>query len=41
MINPEETSDFPYHATDIRNAILNNKVELLDSMVPSEIKSGV
>lgn len=41
MINPEETSDFPYHATDIRNAILNNKVELLDSMVPSEIKSEV
>ncbi len=41
MINPEDTSDFPYHATDIRNAILNNELDLLDSMLPPEIKSIV
>lgn len=41
MINPEDTSDFPYHATDIRNAILNNEFNRLDSMIPAEIKKIV
>ncbi len=41
MINPEETSDFPYHATDIRCAILDNEFDRLDSMIPSEIKDIV
>ena len=29
LINPEDTSNFPYHATDIRNAILNKEFEKL------------
>lgn len=41
MINPEEGSDFPYHATDIRNAILAGETERLDSMIPAEIKPMV
>ena len=41
MINPEDSSDFPYHATDIRNAILDNEFTRLDSMIPSEIKEIV
>jgi len=41
MINPEETSSFPFHATDIRNAILNGESEKLDEMLPSEIKPMV
>lgn len=28
LINPEDSSDFPYHATDIRNAILKGESEL-------------
>ena len=41
MINPEDGSDFPYHATDIRNAILREEWDLLDSMIPAEIKPMV
>ena len=41
MINPEDGSDFPYHATDIRNAILNEEWDRLDSMIPAEIKPMV
>ncbi len=41
MINPEDGSDFPYHATDIRNAILAEEWEKLDGMIPPEIKDMV
>ncbi|MBE6680287.1 MAG: NUDIX domain-containing protein [Ruminococcaceae bacterium] len=41
LINPEEDGDFPYHATDIRNAIINGELERLDTMIPSEIKDMV
>ena len=41
MINPEDGSDFPYHATDIRNTILRGEHEKLDGMIPSEIKPMV
>lgn len=41
LINPEDNSNFPFHATDIRNAILKNEFEKLDSMIPSEIKERV
>ncbi|MBQ7365439.1 MAG: NUDIX domain-containing protein [Clostridia bacterium] len=41
MINPEEDTTFPYHATDIRNAILNNEWDKLDTMIPAEIKPMV
>ena len=41
MINPEDGSDFPYHATDIRNAILMGEWERLDAMIPAEIKPMV
>lgn len=41
LINPEDTSSFPYHATDIRNAILAGECERLDSMIPTEIKGAV
>lgn len=41
MINPEEGSDFPYHATDIRNAILREEWDCLDGMIPAEIKPMV
>jgi len=41
MINPEDDSDFPYHATDIRNAILRKDFDLLDNMIPLEIKPMV
>ena len=41
MINPEEDSDFPYHATDIRGAILAKEWDRLDGMIPAEIKPMV
>lgn len=41
MINPETDSAFPYHATDIRMAILNEEYERLDGMIPHEIKDIV
>ena len=41
MINPETDSTFPYHATDIRNAILHEEWARLDGMIPAEIKPMV
>jgi 8-oxo-dGTP diphosphatase len=41
MIDPEQTSAFPYHATDIRNVILNGETDRLDDMIPAEIKNDV
>lgn len=41
MINPEVGSSFPFHATDIRNAIIRGEDKKLDSMIPSEIKDIV
>lgn len=38
FINPEEGTDFPYHATDIRNMIINGDYEKLESVIPEEIK---
>lgn len=38
FINPEDGSDFPYHATDIRNMIINGEYEKLESLIPNEIK---
>lgn len=37
MINPEVGSDFPYHATDVRNAILLGETEKINRMLPAEI----
>ena len=38
MINPEEDSTFPYHATDIRKLILEGDYEKLSELIPNEIK---
>ena len=38
LINPEEDSDFPYHATDIRNMIINGDYEKLEGLIPDEVK---
>lgn len=38
LINPEEGSDFPYHATDIRNMIIAGEYEKLKKLIPEEIK---
>lgn len=38
MINPEETSNFPYHATDIRKLIIEGNYEKLEELIPEEIK---
>lgn len=38
MVNPEEDSDFPYHATDIRKLIINGNYEELDKLIPDEVK---
>lgn len=38
FINPEDGSDFPYHATDIRNMIVNGDYAKLESVIPDEIK---
>lgn len=38
IINPEENSDFPYHATDIRKLILEGKYEELEKLIPDETK---
>ena len=37
MIDPEETSNFPYHATDVRNAILKKDIDFLKKTLPKEI----
>lgn len=38
LINPEEGSDFPYHATDIRKLIIEGKYEELQKLIPEEIQ---
>ena len=38
FINPEDGSDFPYHATDIRNMIINGDYAKLETLIPNEIK---
>lgn len=38
IINPEENSDFPYHATDIRKLIIEGKYEELEKLIPDETK---
>lgn len=38
FINPEKDTDFPYHATDIRNMIINGEYEKLEGLIPDEIK---
>ncbi len=38
IIDPEENTDFPYHATDIRNMIINGEYEKLQEIIPDEIK---
>jgi len=38
LINPEDGSDFPYHATDIRNMIINGEYEKLQKLIPEETK---
>ncbi len=37
MINPEESSEIPYHATDVRNAILAGDDEKMNEMLPAEV----
>lgn len=37
MINPEENSKFPYHATDIRRMIIEGKYDELKELIPEEI----
>lgn len=36
-INPEENSNFPYHATDIRKLIIEGNYEKLSQLLPEEI----
>lgn len=38
MVNPEEDSDFPYHATDIRKLIIDGNYEELEKLIPDEVK---
>lgn len=38
LINPEENTEFPYHATDIRNMIINGEYEKLQELIPEETK---
>lgn len=38
MINPEDESDFPYHATDIRKFIIEGNYQKLEELIPNEIK---
>lgn len=38
LINPELDSDFPYHATNIRNMIIDGEYEKVEKMIPNEIK---
>lgn len=37
MINPEEDSKFPYHATDIRKLIIEGNYDKLKELIPNEI----
>lgn len=38
IINPENDTDFPYHATDIRKMIIDGDYEKLDGLIPNEVK---
>lgn len=38
MVNPEEGSDFPYHAIDIRKLIIEGNYEKLEKLIPDEVK---
>lgn len=38
FINPEADTDFPYHATDIRNMIINGEYKKLENLIPNETK---
>lgn len=38
LINPEENTEFPYHATDIRNMIISGEYEKLQELIPEETK---
>ena len=38
LINPETNSDFPYHATDIRNMIISGEYEKVKELIPDEVK---
>ena len=38
FINPEEDSDFPYHASDIRSMVINGEYDKLNELVPDEVK---
>ena len=38
MVNPEDGSDFPYHATDIRKLIIDGNYEELERLIPDEVK---
>lgn len=38
MINPEDDTDFPYHATDIRKLIIEGNYQKLEELIPEEIK---
>ena len=37
MINPEEGTDFPYHATDIRKLIIEGEYNKLSDLIPEEV----
>lgn len=39
IINPEEKSDFPYHASDIRKLIIEEKFDEAKKLIPEEISS--
>lgn len=38
LINPETDSDFPYHATDIRNMIISGEYEKMKYLIPDEVR---
>lgn len=37
IINPEENSDFPHHATEIRDMIINGEYDKLKDLIPDEV----
>jgi 8-oxo-dGTP pyrophosphatase MutT (NUDIX family)/nicotinamide mononucleotide adenylyltransferase len=41
IINPEDESNFPYHASDVRKAIIDGNYELLNDLIPYEVQSIV
>lgn len=38
FIDPEKESDFPYHASDIRKAMVENNFDLLKEIIPIELQ---